>query len=143
MTPWSRPPYLSNEKLLLQGRIETFCMCNSQTECNMEMKFISIDFSCRVAEVSRSSWLQTLGNQLINRSSYIRYTTRTERDMEIKLTSIDFSCRVGERFRSSQLQTLGNQRINCSSYIRYTNRKCYCIIILDYVNKSQVNAHVV
>ena len=33
-----------------------------------------IDFSRRVAEGSRSAWLQTLGNQLINHHPYIRYT---------------------------------------------------------------------
>ena len=36
----------------------------------------SVDFSCQNAKGSRSSWLQTLGNQLINCSPYIRYTNR-------------------------------------------------------------------
>ena len=35
-----------------------------------------IDFSCQVTKGSRSSWLQTLSNQLIKRSPYIRYTNR-------------------------------------------------------------------
>ena len=42
----------------------------------MEIKLTSVDFSCLVAEDSRSSWLQTLGNQFIDRSPYIRYTNR-------------------------------------------------------------------
>ena len=43
---------------------------NSQTKHDMEMELTSIDFSRRVAEGFRfrSSWLQTLGNQLIDRS---------------------------------------------------------------------------
>ena len=40
------------------------------------MKLTSIDFSRRVAEGSISSWLQALGNKLINRSPYIRYANR-------------------------------------------------------------------
>ena len=47
---------------------------NSQTEQDMETKLTSIDFSRRVTKESRSSRLQTLGNQLIDRSLYIRYT---------------------------------------------------------------------
>ena len=46
---------------------------NLQTEHDMEMKLTSIDFSHQVAEGSRSSWPQTLGNQLIDGSPYIRY----------------------------------------------------------------------
>ena len=38
------------------------------------MKLESADFSRQVAKVSRSSRLQTLGNQLIDSSPYIRYT---------------------------------------------------------------------
>ena len=49
---------------------------NSQTEHDMEMKFVSIDFSSRVVEGSRSSWLQIQGNQLIDCSPYIGYTNR-------------------------------------------------------------------
>ena len=44
---------------------------NSQTEHDVEMKLTPIDFSHGVAEASRSSCLQTLGNQLIKRSPYI------------------------------------------------------------------------
>ena len=47
---------------------------NSRTEHDTEMKLTQIHFSRRVAEGFRSSWLQTLGNQLIDRSLYIRYT---------------------------------------------------------------------
>ena len=52
------------------------CFCNPRTERGMEMKLTLIDFARRVAEKSRSSWLQTLGkltNQVIDRSPYIRY----------------------------------------------------------------------
>ena len=49
---------------------------NLQTEHDMETTLTSIDFSRRVAEGSRSSWLQILGNQLIDRSPYISYTNR-------------------------------------------------------------------
>ena len=49
---------------------------NSQTEHSMEMKLTYVDFSRQVAEGCRSSWLQTLGNLLIDRSPYIRYTSR-------------------------------------------------------------------
>ena len=45
-----------------------------KTQNNMEMELTFIDFSHRGAEGSRSSWLQTLGNQLIDRSPYIRHT---------------------------------------------------------------------
>ena len=38
-----------------------------------EVKLISIDFSQWVVEVLRSSWLQTLGNQLISHPSYINH----------------------------------------------------------------------
>ena len=41
---------------------------------DMETKFTSIDFSHRFAVGSRSSWLQTLSNQLIDHSPYTRYT---------------------------------------------------------------------
>ena len=37
-------------------------------------KFTSIDFSCRGAEGSKSSKLQTLGNKLVNGPPYITYT---------------------------------------------------------------------
>ena len=40
----------------------------------MEKELTSIDFSCQVAEEPRSPWLQILGNQLIDRSPYIRHT---------------------------------------------------------------------
>ena len=49
---------------------------NLQTERDMEARLTSIDFSRRGAEGSRSSWLQTLGNQLIDRSPYTGYTNR-------------------------------------------------------------------
>ena len=39
----------------------------------MELKLTSINFSCQVAEGSRSSWLQILGNPLIDHFPYIRY----------------------------------------------------------------------
>ena len=42
-----------------------------QTKHDMEMKLTPTDFSCRVTE---GSWLQTLGNQLIDRSPYTRHT---------------------------------------------------------------------
>ena len=64
--------------------------------------------------------------------------------MAMKLTSIDFSCQVEDDSRSSWMQTMGNQLIAHFPYIRYTNHKYYYfIIILEYVNQSQVNAHVV
>ena len=40
----------------------------------METKHTPIDLSCQVVEVSRSSWLQIRGNQLIDRSPYIQHT---------------------------------------------------------------------
>ena len=43
-------------------------------EHDMEIKLIAIGFSRQVAEGFRSSWLQTLGSQLINRSPYIGCT---------------------------------------------------------------------
>ena len=49
------------------------CFYNSWTKHDMEMKLTSIGFSHHVSEDSRSLWLQTLGNQLIDRFSYIRY----------------------------------------------------------------------
>ena len=49
---------------------------NSRTKHNTETKLASIDFSRCGAEGCRSSWLQTLGNRLIHRSPYIRYTNR-------------------------------------------------------------------
>ena len=47
---------------------------NSQTKHNTKTKLTSIHFSRQVIEGSRSSWLQTLGNQLINCSPYSKYT---------------------------------------------------------------------
>ena len=47
---------------------------NSQAEYDTEMNLISTDFPHQVKQGSRSSWLQTLGNQLINCFPYIRYT---------------------------------------------------------------------
>ena len=47
---------------------------DSQTQHYMEVKRTSIDFTRQVTEDYRSSWPQTMGNQLINRSPYIRYT---------------------------------------------------------------------
>ena len=41
---------------------------NSQTEHDMEVRFTSIDFSRKGTEGFRSTWLQTLDNQLINHS---------------------------------------------------------------------------
>ena len=52
------------------------CFCNLQTERDVETKLTSVDFSRRVAEGSRSSLLQTLANQCIHHSLYIRYTNR-------------------------------------------------------------------
>ena len=51
---------------------------NSQTKHDMNMKLALLDFSRQVAEGCRSSssWLYTLGNQLINHSPYIKYTNR-------------------------------------------------------------------
>ena len=44
-------------------------VANLQNEHDMEMKLASIEFSNRVGEAFRSSWLQTLGNhRLIDRS---------------------------------------------------------------------------
>ena len=42
----------------------------------MEIKLTSIDVSCQGAEGFRSSWLQTLGNQLIDHPPYIWCTNR-------------------------------------------------------------------
>ena len=53
---------------------DSFTFYNPRTEHDFEMKFTSIVFSHRVVEGSRSSWLQTLGNQLIDCSPHIRYT---------------------------------------------------------------------
>ena len=47
---------------------------NLRTEHNIKTKLTSINFSRRGTEGFRSSWLQVLGNQLIDRSPYIRYT---------------------------------------------------------------------
>ena len=44
--------------------------CNSRSKHDMEMKLTSINFSRRVLEGSRSLWLQTLGNRLIDQSPY-------------------------------------------------------------------------
>ena len=63
LSPGSRETYWSFHKL--------------QTEHDMEIKLAPINFSRRVAKGSRSSWLQILGNQLINRSPYIRDTNQT------------------------------------------------------------------
>ena len=49
---------------------------NLQIEQDVEMKLISIDFFCQVAEGFRSSWLQTLGNWLINGFPQSRTTNR-------------------------------------------------------------------
>ena len=46
---------------------------NLKTKPDMEMKLASIKFFRQVAEGCRSSWLQILGNQLINHSPYTRY----------------------------------------------------------------------
>ena len=46
---------------------------NSRTKHDLKMKLTSVDFSRQGAEGSRSSWLQTLSDQLINRSPFIRY----------------------------------------------------------------------
>ena len=51
----------------------SFKFNNSWTEHNMDTKITSINFSCWGAEGSRSSWWQTLGNQLIDHSPYIRH----------------------------------------------------------------------
>ena len=48
-------------------------------DCKQSMiwgRNISIDFSRQVTEGCGSSWVQILGNQLINHSPYIRYTNR-------------------------------------------------------------------
>ena len=50
---------------------------NSWTELDVEMKLASIDFSRWVAEGFRSSWLQTLANQLIDYSPCIKSTILT------------------------------------------------------------------
>ena len=76
----------------------------------------------------------------------ITYNLQIKHDMEMKLTPINFSHQVAESSKSSWLQILGNQLINCSPYIRYTTVTpsiTYCIILLDYVNESQVNACIV
>ena len=49
---------------------------NLQTEHDMEMNLTPIDFSRWGTECFTSTWLQTLGNQLIDHSPYIRYTNR-------------------------------------------------------------------
>ena len=41
---------------------------NSRPKHDLKTKFTPIDFSHRGADGSRSSWLQTLGNQFIDRS---------------------------------------------------------------------------
>ena len=60
-----------SEKATLRVRVFTgdpvrVFIYNSQTERDMEIKLASLDFSRRIAECSRSSWLQTLGHQLID-----------------------------------------------------------------------------
>ena len=55
-------------------RLQSSCIpCNSPTKHNMETKFSSVGFSAKVMKGFRNSWLQTLGNQLLDRSWYIRY----------------------------------------------------------------------
>ena len=77
---WLQPCASDNELytcILCAHSLETIkvlIQCNLQTEHDMEMKLTSIDFSCRVAEDSRSSWLQILDKQLNDRSPYTRYT---------------------------------------------------------------------
>ena len=62
--------------------------------------------------------------------------------MEMKFTSVEFTSRVTEGCRKSWLQTLGNQHIDHSPYIRcmymciLTSSTDYCIILLEYINKS-------
>ena len=43
-------------------------------EHDIETRLTSIDFSRQGTKGFRRSWLQTLGNQLIDRSPYVRYT---------------------------------------------------------------------
>ena len=55
--------------------------------------------------------------------------------------SIDFSRRVTEGSRSPLLQTLGNQLIDHSYTLgMLTTNITYCVILLEYINESQVNA---
>ena len=53
----------------------------------MEMKLTSINFFRRVAEGSRSFWLQTLGNQLIHCSQYILTTNITYHILFLEYTN--------------------------------------------------------
>ena len=57
---------------------DTLKFYNSWIEHGKEMKLActSIDFPRRVAKGFRSSWLQIMGDQLNNRSPYIRHTNR-------------------------------------------------------------------
>ena len=50
-----------------------------------------IDFSRQVTEIFRSSWLQTLSNQIIDYSPYIRYTNRKYHHY-VKESLYDFPC---------------------------------------------------
>ena len=74
------------------------------------------------------------------------YNSPAEHDTETKLTSIDFSHRVAYDSKSSWLQTLGNQ---CNLSIvphtlgTLTANVTYGIILLEYVNESQVNVYLV
>ena len=67
----------------------------------------------------------------------------SKQDRVVKLTSIDFSCQVTEGVRSSWLQALANQLISLSHTLGIlTANITYCIILLEYVNKTQMNAHI-
>ena len=68
--------------LLIFSSLPKVCMRSLETRYsfyNLQTKHhmgeLIIDFSPQVAEVPRSLWVQTLGNQLIDHSPYIRYTT--------------------------------------------------------------------
>ena len=58
--------------------LEAFATCKPNVI--LEMKLTSIDYSHQGAEDSKSLWLQTLGNQLINCSSCTSYANRKVTD---------------------------------------------------------------
>ena len=64
--------------------------------------------------------------------------------MEMKLTSTNFSRRVTEGSRSTWLQTLGFKLLIVPHTLGIlTANITYCIMLLEHVNESQVNAHIV
>ena len=101
---------LINWFIYLLRVINVYIYLMSLTWYGVETCIGSIDFFCRIVDGSRSSWLQTLGNQLIDCSPYIRYT------ITINLTCCKILLEYVIEFRVIRL-TLGNRNIKRSYVI--------------------------